>query len=179
MKNNSVFKLTLTGILVSILAIGSQVIIPIGIIPITLQTLFVGLIASLFPLNISLVAITTYLILGALGFPVFAAGKSGVAVLFGPSGGYLWSFIVVVITQRLIVSKINNLVTQGIANLVGQFTALLIGTIFLGVANHLNPNQAYLLGFYPFIAGALIKAIITILLVQAVNKTGVLKRIQL
>src|SRR5581483_7013619 len=38
------------------------------------------------------VAMAQYLLLGWMGYPVFADGKSGFGVMFGLTGGYLWSY---------------------------------------------------------------------------------------
>lgn len=63
-------------------------------IPITLQTLMVLWAAIAFGRNIGLIAVSVYIILGISGLPVFAGHTSGVNVLIGPTGGYLFGFVV-------------------------------------------------------------------------------------
>ena len=74
------------------LAICSKMTIPIGLIPLTGQTLAVGLIASIVPPLVGTWALGFYLLLGLIGLPVFAGSTAGLAALFGPTGGYLWGF---------------------------------------------------------------------------------------
>lgn len=74
------------------LAIFAQISIPFGIVPFTGQTLALGLFASIARPKISLSAVALYLIMGAIGLPIFAGGSAGLVVLFGPNAGYLFGF---------------------------------------------------------------------------------------
>lgn len=63
-----------------------------GPVPITLQTFGVLLTGAVLGAKRGFLAVLLYLALGAAGLPVFADGKSGLAVLVGPTGGYLAGF---------------------------------------------------------------------------------------
>src|SRR5437588_3969082 len=74
-------------------ALSAQVVIPIGSVPITLQTFAVLLTGALLGSRLGTLAMIAYLIEGAGGLPFFAAGGSGVAhLLFSPTSGYLLSY---------------------------------------------------------------------------------------
>ncbi len=66
--------------------------LPFTPVPITLQTLMVLLSGAMLGPIYGALAMIIYLVLGAIGLPVFAGGSSGVAALFGPTGGYLFSY---------------------------------------------------------------------------------------
>ena len=66
--------------------------LPFTPVPITLQTLMVLLSGAMLGSYYGALSMITYLILGAIGLPVFAGGSSGVGALLGPSGGYLFSY---------------------------------------------------------------------------------------
>ncbi|MDN6208478.1 MAG: biotin transporter BioY, partial [Lactococcus sp.] len=69
MTHNKTQRLAIIAIAAAFLAISSQITIPLPIVPLTLQTLAVGIIATvLTPLD-SVLAILVYLILGAIGLP--------------------------------------------------------------------------------------------------------------
>ena len=72
----------------------SPVKIPLGFtpVPITLQTIMVLLSGAMLGPWYGALSMAIYLLLGALGLPVFAGGGSGIASLLGPSGGYLFSY---------------------------------------------------------------------------------------
>ncbi len=67
--------------------------VPVGPIPVTLQTFAVCLIGALLGPRRGLAAIGTYLLMGLVGIPVFAGFGAGPATLFGPTGGYLFGFV--------------------------------------------------------------------------------------
>ncbi|GMA45199.1 hypothetical protein GCM10025853_26560 [Tetragenococcus halophilus subsp. halophilus DSM 20339] len=76
-----------------IIAIFSQIIIPVGVVPWSLQTFIIGLSVTLLGRRVGTWSVLIYFLLGLIGLPVFAGGASGVAALFGPTGGYLIGFI--------------------------------------------------------------------------------------
>ncbi|TFJ42781.1 hypothetical protein CKN73_04335 [Carnobacterium divergens] len=73
----------------ALLSISSLIMIPIGPIPITLQVLFMILIPALLGAKKGMLTIGLYLVLGLIGFPVFAGGMGGLQSLLKPSFGYL------------------------------------------------------------------------------------------
>ncbi len=91
--NSNVLTISVVGLSAALIAVCSWISIPLGAVPITLQTFAVFTIAALFDLKIGLMSITSYLLLGAVGVPVFANFKSGISVLKGPTGGYLIGFL--------------------------------------------------------------------------------------
>ena len=68
--------------------------------PFTLQTLFV-LLAGIVMKRYAVIPVSLYVILGALGLPLFHNGIAGVGVLLGPTGGYLTGFIVAALMTGL------------------------------------------------------------------------------
>ena len=66
--------------------------LPFTPVPITLQTLAVLLSGAMLGPLYGTISMALYLIVGALGLPVFAGGASGIGSLLGPSGGYLLSY---------------------------------------------------------------------------------------
>jgi biotin transport system substrate-specific component len=86
--------LTLCGIFAAVLAICSWIQIP-GAVPFTLQTFAVFCSLGLLGGRRGTAAILVYLLLGALGVPVFAGFSGGIGILFGTTGGYIIGFIFV------------------------------------------------------------------------------------
>ena len=66
--------------------------LPFTPVPITLQTLVVLLSGAMLGAYYGALSMIIYLSLGVIGLPVFAGGSSGIGVLFGPTGGYLFSY---------------------------------------------------------------------------------------
>ena len=84
--------LTLCGVFAAVLAVCSWIQIP-GPVPFTLQTFAVFAALGLLGGKRGTITICVYLLLGAIGVPVFAGFKGGIAALFGATGGYLLGFL--------------------------------------------------------------------------------------
>ena len=141
------------------LALSSQIIIPLPLVPLTAQTLAVGLLASLVDYQIATWSIGGYVLLGLIGLPVFAGGTSGLGVIFSPTGGFILGFFV----QAWIVIAIrrqNKLSYLIVGNLVGALVQLLIGTVWLKYLSGLTWPAAFAAGLVPFLIPAILKAIL-------------------
>src|SRR4030067_297492 len=82
----------LASLMAALTAVGAYIHIPIGPVPIVLSGLFVLLSGLLLGSRWGLISILVYLLVGAIGIPVFAGGKGGFAHFFGPTGGYLFGY---------------------------------------------------------------------------------------
>jgi biotin transport system substrate-specific component len=74
------------------MAAGAWISIPIGPVPITLQTFFIVLAGFFLGSAKAFLAAALYVLAGIAGFPVFAGGLSGPAIILGPTAGYALSF---------------------------------------------------------------------------------------
>lgn len=156
-------KMVFAALFAALIAVGAYIKIPITLlgVPITLQTFFVLLAVVTLGRNWGTMSIIVYLIVGFIGFPVFAGGNSGLGVLLGPTGGYLYSFIIVAFVigwMSDVIKKKNSVVMFGLAAL-GSILILLIGTVHLGFSSDLPLKVAFIGGFIPFFVGDMIKSI--------------------
>ena len=74
-------------------ALGAWISLPIGQVPLTLQTVFILMAGLLLSMPYAVLSVVVYLIAGAVGLPIFAGGKSGLETFTGPTGGFLFGFI--------------------------------------------------------------------------------------
>ena len=86
--------LAMVGLFAALTAIGAWISIPIPPVPFTFQVLFVLLAGAVLGSARGGLSQIVYVLLGVIGLPVFAGGASGPGVLFGPTGGYIFGFIV-------------------------------------------------------------------------------------
>lgn len=84
----------LAGIFTSLMIISSYIIVPIGFVPHTMQPLVVLLSGILLGHKWGPISIIVWLILGAIGLPVFNQGQAGAVMLVGPTGGFIFGFVV-------------------------------------------------------------------------------------
>ena len=88
--------------------------------PITLQTFMVCLIALIAPCKVAVSACVVYLLMGAVGLPVFAGFQGGMGSLLGYSGGYIFSFPIMV----YVISTLKTRVPIGLACIIGSVILL-------------------------------------------------------
>lgn len=86
-----------------LIAICSWISIP-TIVPFTMQTFAVFFVLSALGGKRGTVAIMIYVLLGAVGVPVFAQFTSGIGILLGNTGGYIVGFVFMGLTYWLIIS---------------------------------------------------------------------------
>lgn len=91
--SDKIRKLATMAVLVAVLAVCSQLAVPVGSVPITAQTAAVMLIALLLSPRYAALTVAVYILAGGVGLPFFANFKGGFATLLGPTGGYLYGFV--------------------------------------------------------------------------------------
>ena len=149
----------ITAIFAAFIGIFSQVIIPLPLVPITGQTLAVGLAATILGSRYGTVSVLLYLFIGAAGIPVFAGMTGGIGKIFGPTGGYLLSYIPTAFITGWILERTKfSLPFALLSNIIGMLITLFIGTVWFKYTASLTWEAAFIGGFIPFIAVGIIKA---------------------
>lgn len=97
-------KIVLCGLFVALMAIGAFIRIPIPMLPITLQTMFVLYAAVILGGRLGALSVLVYVIMGLIGVPVFAEG-GGIWYVMKPSFGYLIGFIIGAFLTGYIIEK--------------------------------------------------------------------------
>jgi len=136
---------------IALLAAGAWVAIPVGPVPVTLQTFFLLLAAPVMKRRAVLPA-ALYLLLGALNLPVFHSGLSGIGVLLGPSGGFLAGFIPAAAIAGLAYEKRSRMIrVAGLA--AGTGIVYACGVAWLLLSAGITLPAALLVGVLPFLPG--------------------------
>ena len=155
----------------ALLCILAQITIPIPLVPITLQTLAVALVASILTPKQSVLVIVTYLAMGAIGLPVFSNFTSGFGILFGPTGGFLWSFPLM---AYMISAGSHYFSYQKFAfisvHLSAMLLNLILGCIWLKYIINISWSAALATGFTPFIIVGIVKVLIVVPLALAIRE---------
>ncbi len=91
-------ELVLAGMFAAVLAVISQLSIPMPTgVPITIQIFGVALIGTVLGWRLGFLATLIYLLLGAVGLPVFSNFRGGIQFLLDLTGGYKWGWLIMVI----------------------------------------------------------------------------------
>ena len=131
--------------------------LPFTPVPITGQTLAVLLIGALYGSRLGLATVLGYMAEGLAGLPVFAQGLGGPAVLFGPTGGYIFGFALAafVIGWLLECRQHVALPLVALVFLIGDTILFALGTAWL--AHFLGYGRAWTGGVLPFLPGEAVK----------------------
>ncbi|MBQ8176731.1 MAG: biotin transporter BioY [Oscillospiraceae bacterium] len=161
--------MTHCGLFAALIAVSSWISVPFGV-PFTMQTF--GIFCALLILGgkPGTISVAAYVLLGAVGLPVFAGFQGGVGVILSPLGGFIVGFIVMGIIYFLITKHFGQQTRV-------QITALITGLLvcyFMGAGGYSLFSGADLLTAFkvctlPFIAPDLIKLWLAAVVAKKVN----------
>jgi len=166
MKTN---RMILYALFAALTAICSMISIPLPFtpIPINLATLSIFLAGGLLGAKGGTVSQTVYVLLGAVGLPVFHSFTGGLGVLTGPTGGYIIGYIVAAFMIGFMINKIGyRYVWISISMIVGIAACYALGTLWFIVSTHTGLAEALMLCVVPFLIGDAIKIVIGTVLVK-------------
>ena len=149
----------------AILAILSQVSIPMPSgVPITLQTFAVALIGVVLAWKFGAVSVVVYILLGAIGVPVFAGFSGGAQVLVNYTGGFIWGFIFMAALCG-VGSVMKNKALGFVVGLAGLAICHLLGVLQFMVVMGMGFGESFALVSAPY----LIKDVISVILAFVVG----------
>lgn len=155
--------LILIGTAVIALSARLYILIPGNPVPFTGQTFGVLLSAGALGFRRGLAASLLYMLLGVVGLPIFAEGQHGMAILLGPSGGYLVGFVLASgIVGRLAELGWDRSLLGGIgAMLLGSLAIYAVGVPWLAVT-YFNGDlyQGYVNGLLPYVLWDAVKLVL-------------------
>lgn len=158
-------QLTRSALLLAAMCILSQISIqlPISPVPMTMGTAGVYLCALLQKPRDCALTLGAYLLLGAMGLPVFAGFMGGVSRLAGPTGGYLASYIPAgmlasyghISARRLDGRK--QKAADASALLAAMVISHAMGSLWLAVSSHISFAAALGIGSLPYLPFEFVK----------------------
>ena len=154
----SVKETVFVSIFTALTVIGGYIAIPLGPVPIVLSNFVILLTGLLMGSKKGAAVAFTYLLLGALGLPVFAGGASGLARIAGPTGGYLLGYLPAAFITGLISEYgKRSFFRYLLALTAGTLTIYAAGIPWLKLSLNMLWKDAFLAGMLPFLIGDAIK----------------------
>lgn len=120
-QRSKTYDLVYVSIFVVLIAVCSWISIPLTV-PVTLQTFGVFIAVGLLGGKRGTLAVLVYILMGAIGIPVFSGFTGGIGILAGTTGGYIVGFL------------FSALLMWGMEKLFGKDTKVLAGSMILGLA---------------------------------------------
>lgn len=155
----------------ALIIVGGYLIIPLGPIPMALADFFIMLAGLCLGGKKAAQAVGFFLFLGAINLPVFAGGKGGFAVLWGPTGGFLWGYLL----GAAIIGYISHWgntspIKDCFALLSGNLIIFLGGIIVFKLTSGIDWIYAITTAVLPFLPGNIIKIIAAMILIKPIRK---------
>lgn len=162
--NNKTFQMTLCALFAAVCCVCSVIAIPTGQVAFSFGLLGIIFTAVVLGPVKGVISVGVYLLLG-LFLPLFSNGQNGISAYFGMAGGYIWSYLIVVLVVGLL-TKINfkNKVVEIVANTlfcaVGVVICYTFGTIQFMLVTGYDLQASLVACVYPFILFDAIKCVI-------------------
>lgn len=146
--------------IMAVLGLMPPIPLPIGV-PITLQTFGVMLAGALLGKRVGSISMLLFILLVAIGLPVLSGGRGGIAILLGPTGGYIFSWPLAAFLIGLWVEhywKRIRILSLFIANfLFGIIVVYIFGIAYFVLVTDVEIGVA-IIGNLVFVPGDLLKA---------------------
>ncbi len=155
----SIRDLIICSLFASITAILSQIAVPIPFttVPLTMQVLAVMLCGMLLGSKLGFISQVIYLLIGAIGIPVFAQMSGGPGVIFGPTGGFLVSFPIVAFIVGYFSQQHKSKMSVMLGMILGLVTIYIIGTLQFSLITKVSFMSGLMACVLPFVFIDLIK----------------------
>lgn len=135
--------------------------LPFSPVPISLTNFAIFLAIFVLGMKNGTISFIIYLLLGAIGVPVFSSFRGGLQVLAGPTGGYLIGFIFLALIMGFALDHFDRkLVPTIIGMIIGMAVCYAFGTVWLAKLLSLSFKEGLMMGVIPYLPGDAAKIII-------------------
>lgn len=168
-KNRTVLAVT-AALMTALCCICAQISFPLpGGVPITLQTLGMCICGYFLPIVYAEASVAVYVLLGAVGVPVFSNFSGGASVLVSPTGGFIFGFFLLVASCSLS-NRIKNIFIRIALGFFGIFLCHLLGVIWYSKLTGNGFLPSFMLVSLPFLIKDFASVVAACLLCTAVKK---------
>ena len=149
-------------LLVAMNCISAYLIIPLpfSMSPIAMQMVIVFLTGFVLNARQAFMTMFIYILIGLAGIPVFTGGAAGPGKMFGPTGGYIWGFMIAVTLIAMFKGHVYNFKRYAIMGVVIGLPVIYgLGVAQLNFVTGMGWKAAFLSGALPFIALDILKCV--------------------
>ena len=174
-EGNYLKKISLVALFAALTAAGTFIAIPVGPVPIVLQNLFALLSGLVLGPFLGAASVGLFLLAGILNFPVFSGGTGGIARLAGPTGGFLFGYLLAAVIAGIILGRPRENVKLPLWRIIaavaaGFFVIYIPGVIWLKMRMDLDWLRAIAAGFLPFVGGDGLKGIVAVFITPRLRR---------
>ncbi|MGM9934081.1 biotin transporter BioY [uncultured Clostridium sp.] len=159
--------MVIIALMTSVMCVISPFSIPLPFtpVPISLANFIIYVSCCILGTKKGTISVLLYLLMGAIGLPVFAGFSAGLSKVAGPTGGYLVGFIFCAISTGLFVERFEDRIGMyPIGMIIGTVICYTFGTAWLAFQMKLGFVQALFMGVIPYLIGDGLKIAISTIL---------------
>ena len=170
------FDAVIIALMAAIIAVCSWISIPVGAVPVTLQTFAIAVCGGLLGMKKGTLAVVVYTLLGVVGLPVFSLFTGGIGAISGATGGYILGFVFITVFGGFFCDRFSgNLPLTVIGSIIGLLICYATGTlwyafVYLGNTGHTGLISVLVTCVLPYIIPDFIKITLGCLVAKTVRK---------
>jgi len=177
-RKSVIFSYVLCALFAALMAVFSQIMVPLPFtpIPINLGLLAVWICGGILGAKRGAIAVLVYILLGAVGIPVFAGFNAGLGALAGPTGGFIIGYLPSVIVFGLLLGHMEGKKTvEGflliiVRGLPAMAVCYALGTTWFMITTGRGLFESLVMCVFPFILGDVLKVVAAVLVCVALRK---------
>lgn len=174
-KKFTINQITFMALMAAVTCVLAPISISIGPIPISFTNLVIYFTVFVLGTKAGTGSYCLYVLLGAVGLPVFSGYAGGLGKIAGPTGGYIVGFIFMALIGGFIMEKSSRkLITTVLGWVLGTAVDYAMGTIWFVFVAKCSVAYALTVCVVPFIVVDLAKIVIGTVVAQRV-RVGLLK----
>ena len=167
----TIYDMCTIAIFTAIISVLAQIAIPMPSgVPFTLQTFAITLTAVVLGAKKGAVAVLIYLLIGAVGVPVFTNFRGGLQAFVGPTGGFLLSFPVMTFLIGFGAEKREIKWFYPLMLILGTIVNYIVGIILYCFVMSSTVSTAFFACVLPFIPSTIITSILASMLGLKIKK---------
>ena len=168
-KTFTIKKTALCALFTALCAVCSIITVP-SPIPFTLQTFAITLAVYVLGIGGGMASVSAYIVLGAIGLPIFSGMHGGIGVLFGPTGGFILGFIPFCLIIGFALKKFKSLVPRLIGCFIGLIVLYICGAVQYIFVASVSFWGAVTVCVLPFIIPDVLKILLAVVIGNRINK---------
>ncbi len=154
--------LTLMGLMTAFISVSAQIAIPLGMVPFTLQTTLILMAGLILGSRRGLITCIIYMLVGAIGIPVFAGFSGGLDTIFLQTGGFIMSFPLMAYVAGKFSELSNKMYMHYIGSLLGVVLNFIVGCAYFMYVTEMDLMASLSYTVLPFIFTSLIQIVIAV-----------------
>lgn len=165
-------ELILCAFFAAVVVIMAQISIPLPFttVPLTMLIFGVAVTGLILGSKLGFISVLIYLLLGAIGLPVFAKFAGGIGVLLGPTGGYLLASPLMAYIVGYAKERSSSSIVIFLGLVLGLITTYIIGTLMFSKITGNTIYQSILYCVLPFLTTDIIKLVLAYAIGTTVSK---------